>query len=99
MALGEPQYYQKRYREPAELRRRFADRLRRLKNWDVVESNANFVLCDLPKHGPTAAAIAALCQASNVFVRDVSNMGTALQHSLRIAVKTVEEQDLILAAL
>lgn len=99
-ALGDPEYYRGRHEETARLRRRFADRLRQVKDWRIIESTANFVLCELPAAGLTAGELAARCQAGNVFIRDVANMGTSAgHHTLRIAVKDVETQERILAAL
>ncbi len=49
---------------------------------------ANFLLCHLPNHGPTAATLAKQCRKRGLFVRDAAAMGRSLgQHALRIAVK------------
>ena len=56
--------------------------------WAVVPGCANFLLCKLPAHQPTASALVTACRERNLFVRDVSNMGRCFDdHTLRVAVK------------
>jgi histidinol-phosphate/aromatic aminotransferase/cobyric acid decarboxylase-like protein len=86
-ALRDPQYYAARYRETAWLRAGLAAGLKEL-GWAVLPGIANFLLCHLPKDGPSAVSIAAACRRRDLFVRDAAPMGTQLgTNALRIAVK------------
>jgi histidinol-phosphate/aromatic aminotransferase/cobyric acid decarboxylase-like protein len=87
-ALQDPDYYAARYAETHRLREALADELSRCDGWKVLPGIANFLLCHLPKAGPTAAALVAQCRAQGLFVRDVGVMGRNFgAHALRIAVK------------
>lgn len=93
-AMQEPEYYHSRYRQTHDLRRQLAAGLRALHSeWDITEGCANFVLCHLPTHGPTASAVVAQCRTRGLFLRDVGLMGASVgSHSLRIAVKDADTQ-------
>ncbi len=98
-ALQAAKYYQGCYRQTRELRRQLADGLRHVQpHWDILEGEANFVLCQLPTAGPTAATLADRFATRGLFVRDVAEMGVGLgQHVLRIAVKDAATQERMLA--
>ena len=83
-ALREPDYYAERYRQTHELRTRLCDDLASL-GLDVMPSTANFLLCHLPKDGPSAADVVARCRQERLFIRDTATMG--LPNAIRIAVK------------
>ena len=68
--------------------------------WDTVDGCANFVLAHLPSGGPTAADVVASARASDVFVRDVGNMGQAFAgRAVRVAVKDADSQARVLDVL
>jgi len=83
-ALRDPDYYAERYRQTHELRTRLRDDLIQL-GLDVMPSTANFLLCHLPKDGPSAADVVARCRQSGLFIRDTATMG--VRDAIRIAVK------------
>jgi len=86
-ALRSSSYYSARWAETHLLRQDLAADLAGL-GWSVVPGCANFLLCHLPAHHPTASALAIACRERNLFVRDVSNMGRCFDdHTLRVAVK------------
>lgn len=86
-ALQSPDYYAVRYAETAVLREELAQYLRAF-GWEVLPGIANFLLCHLPRNGPTAAEIVRRCREQDVFLRDAAVMGSQLgSHALRIAVK------------
>lgn len=87
-ALQDQEYYVTRWRETHQLRAQLSDALRQLDGWDVLPGVANFLLCFLPEHGPTAADFVQDCRAHGLFLRDVGSMGRNLgRRALRIAVK------------
>jgi histidinol-phosphate/aromatic aminotransferase/cobyric acid decarboxylase-like protein len=89
-ALQDPTYYAARYAETAELRAGLTAALRSL-GWAVVPGVANFLLCQLPKHGPTASEIIMRSRSHGLFLRDASTMGSQLgPHAIRVAVKDLE---------
>jgi histidinol-phosphate/aromatic aminotransferase/cobyric acid decarboxylase-like protein/GNAT superfamily N-acetyltransferase len=86
-ALEDPEYYAARYAETAVLREALADHLRSL-GWEIIPGVANFLLCHLPPHGPTAAAVVQECRTQGLFLRDAAAMGVGLGgRTVRIAVK------------
>jgi histidinol-phosphate/aromatic aminotransferase/cobyric acid decarboxylase-like protein len=89
-ALQDPDYYAERYRETHELRHELSGQLQCL-GWEPVPSIGNFILCNLPEDGPTAAAVTLRCREKGLFLRDASGMGTRIgPRALRIAVKDRE---------
>jgi histidinol-phosphate/aromatic aminotransferase/cobyric acid decarboxylase-like protein len=99
-ALEDEVYYATRYRETHGLRTELCAGLRNLGIEEIVPGVANFVMCHLAPEHPPAADVVAECRREDVFVRDVSSMGSELGvRALRIAVKTPEENAAILAAL
>ena len=89
-ALESPQYYEARWNETNRLREELADSLRRL-DWDVVPGCANFLLGHLPEQGPSAAEVQALARSQGLYLRDATNMGSAIgDRALRVAVKDAE---------
>ena len=86
-ALEDPAYYAARYRETAELRDELAAMLR-LADVQVLPGIANFLLCQLPSNGPTAAQLVQTCRERGLFIRDAALMGTRLSDRfIRVAVK------------
>ena len=86
-ALGDDTYYAGRYAETHLLRHMLAEGLSAL-DWDLVPGTANFVLAQLPAHGPDAESVVLMARAQGVFVRNVGNMGTAFNgRAIRVAVK------------
>lgn len=86
-ALESPAYYEARWSETNRLREKLAIDLRGL-DWDVVPGCANFLLAHVPEHGPDAAEVVARARTNGLYLRDATNMGTAIgDHAVRIAVK------------
>jgi histidinol-phosphate/aromatic aminotransferase/cobyric acid decarboxylase-like protein len=84
-------YYEKCYEETHVLREEFTKELRKLNSIEVLESKANFVLCYLPKNGPTAEKIVSKCKEKGLYLRDVANMGVNFDdYTIRIAIKDKE---------
>jgi|LakMenEpi03Aug12_release.lakeMendotaPanAssembly.Ray.scaffolds.fasta_scaffold201235_1 histidinol-phosphate/aromatic aminotransferase/cobyric acid decarboxylase-like protein/GNAT superfamily N-acetyltransferase len=91
IALKEGLYYEKCYEETHVLREEFTKELRKLNSIEVLESKANFVLCYLPKNGPTAEKIVSKCKEKGLYLRDVANMGVNFDdYTIRIAIKDKE---------
>ena len=59
----------------------------------VFPSQANYLLTRLPKEGPDAGRVAAVCSQKGVLVRDCANFPGCHRHNLRLAVAPSEEQD------
>lgn len=88
MALGDPQYYHRRYQETHRLRGELIDALRSLPKVEVVPSVANYVLCHLPEQGPSAARVVDRCREQGLFIRDVASMSDRTDvNAFRVAVK------------
>ena len=87
-ALKAGDYYRGRWRETAVLRSELTRALGEL-GWRVVPSVTNFVLCELPEHGPRASALIDACRTSGLFLRNASSMTTrdAQDRLVRMAVK------------
>jgi histidinol-phosphate/aromatic aminotransferase/cobyric acid decarboxylase-like protein/GNAT superfamily N-acetyltransferase len=86
-ALQDADYYAARYGETAALRDALAEQLRSL-GWEIIPGVANFLLCHLPPHGPTAAALVQECRTHGLFLRDAAALGVGLgSRAVRIAVK------------
>lgn len=86
-ALQSSAYYAARYGETHSLRRGLARGLKEL-GWRVIPGIANFLLCELPSGGPTAAEVAGAARDRGLFLRDAGAMGSRMgTHALRIAVK------------
>ena len=100
-ALSDPAYYQDRYRVTHSLRRQLIAGLGRARpRWQVDDGVANFVLCNLPRTGPTATEVVEHCRSQGLFLRDVGAMGSNLgRHTLRIAVKDGAIQERMLSVL
>jgi histidinol-phosphate/aromatic aminotransferase/cobyric acid decarboxylase-like protein/GNAT superfamily N-acetyltransferase len=87
-ALEDADYYESRYAETHQLREVLAAELEARCGFDVLPGVANFLLCHIPEHGPTASEVVARCCDENVFLRDASGMGLNLgDYAIRIAVK------------
>lgn len=87
-ALRDEGYYQKKYLETHFLREALKDILFKLGIHEIIPGIANFLLFYLPNDYPDAEIIIEKCKAKNLFLRDVSEMGTMMgKRALRIAVK------------
>jgi histidinol-phosphate/aromatic aminotransferase/cobyric acid decarboxylase-like protein len=90
-ALGEPDYYARRWAETHVLRDALAAGLRATGRVEVVPGVANFLLCHLAADGPDAAAVLARCRARGLFLRNAAGMGTQLgDRAVRVAVKDAD---------
>lgn len=90
-ALQDTDYYAQRWTETHELREQLSLQLAEFDGWEIIPGIANFLLCRLPEHGPTAAEIVSRCRKHGLFLRDVGSMGQGLgSRALRIAVKDAE---------
>lgn len=99
-ALDDPGYYARRWRETAALRARLRGMLERIPGVDEVTGNANFLLVHLDPTGPTAAEVIDRCRTDNVYLRNISPMGTRLgAHVLRTAVKNTSRNSAIASAI
>jgi histidinol-phosphate/aromatic aminotransferase/cobyric acid decarboxylase-like protein len=86
-ALEDPAYYKRRCAETRILRHNLEKGLTAL-GWSVFPSVANFLLCQLPAHGPTTEELILACRKQNLFLRNPGNMGEGLrERAIRIAVK------------
>jgi histidinol-phosphate/aromatic aminotransferase/cobyric acid decarboxylase-like protein len=86
-AMQSQDYYVERWAETHRLRQSLAEGLSGM-GWSVVEGCANFLLCHLPGHHPTAADLVTRCAERGLFLRDVGTMGRNLgNRAVRIAVK------------
>ena len=84
---GSVSYYHDRWEQTHTLREELSSGLRTL-GWDVLPGCANFVLCQLPITQPEASVLIAECRRRNLFLRDVTNMGSCFDtRTLRVAVK------------
>ncbi len=87
-ALQATGYYAQRYRETHVLRAQLAAGLRAIGMRDIIPGIANFILFHLPDGGPDGESMIRLCRNRGLFIRDASEMGTAMgDRALRIAVK------------
>lgn len=85
-ALQDPEYYQQCYEKTHQLRKELISGLNQLQI-QTVPGISNFVLCHLPE-GFDAATFTNQCHQHNLFIRDVSDMGSQLgDRAIRIAVK------------
>lgn len=99
-ALEDPVYYRARYRETDLLRTALRSELLRLPGIESSTGNANFLLCHLSGDAPSVPDLVERCRRDGVFLRDVSNMGTALgARVFRTAVKDGTDNDRILHTL
>jgi histidinol-phosphate/aromatic aminotransferase/cobyric acid decarboxylase-like protein len=86
-ALGEPTYYEERWRATHALRHQLGRGLVRL-GVDVVPGVANFSLCHLPPGGPDAMDVVAAARERGLFLRELGAMGRSLgADAFRVAVK------------
>lgn len=99
-ALGAKEYYRARYEETARFRCGLAAALTTQLGFDVVPGAANFLLCHLPDHAPTAKEICARTKTTGVYLRDAGTISPSLgERALRIAVKDQSGNERIVAAL
>jgi len=80
------------------LRRQLQRGLARL-GLQVVEAAANYLLCRLPDGGPDAATIASLLQLQGILVRPCADFAPLDGRWLRLAVRTADENRLLLRRL
>jgi histidinol-phosphate/aromatic aminotransferase/cobyric acid decarboxylase-like protein len=87
-ALKDPGYYEQKYEETHRFREVLRQDLHDIGIVDIVDSMANFLLFYLPEGFPSTQQVLEYCKQHDLYLRDVSNMGTALgQNAIRIAVK------------
>lgn len=90
-ALESSDYYAARWAETGRLREGLAAALRRF-GWRVLPGRANFLLCELPEGGPTAAEVVRGSRLRGLFLRDAAAMGSDMgSRMLRVAVKSGPE--------
>ena len=88
MALQDPGYYEARYRETDALRRRLADEMMSLADFDIIPGVANYLLCHLPASAPTTQTLIERCREHNLFIRDAATTAPRLgPRAFRIAAK------------
>jgi histidinol-phosphate/aromatic aminotransferase/cobyric acid decarboxylase-like protein len=101
-ALGEDDYYRRRYAETHRLREGLFQGLVRL-GLDPVPGEANFLLVHMPERGPAAlpaTALLARCRARGFFLRDTASLSRRLRdRAFRIAVKDAATNTRMLAIL
>lgn len=99
-ALAAFDYYTTRWADTHTLRLDLAAALQSRLGWHVLPGIANFLLCQLPPAGPTAAEVVRAARARGLFLRDAALMGSSLgTHALRIAVKDAATNARMLAIL
>jgi histidinol-phosphate/aromatic aminotransferase/cobyric acid decarboxylase-like protein len=87
-ALESPEYYAGRWAETGRLREALAAALRGF-GWRVLPGSANFLLCELPESGPTAAEVVRGSRVRGLFLRDAKAMGSGMgERMVRVAVKS-----------
>jgi histidinol-phosphate/aromatic aminotransferase/cobyric acid decarboxylase-like protein len=90
-ALEDEPYYVQRYLETHRLRMQLIDELRGIGIRKIVPGKANFVMCHLEPEHLTAAEVVQESRKRDVFLRDVSLMGSQVgSRAIRIAVKNRE---------
>jgi histidinol-phosphate/aromatic aminotransferase/cobyric acid decarboxylase-like protein len=95
-ALESPEYYAQRYLETHSLRTGMQQKLADA-GIPCHSGIANFLLAFLPADGPTASEVTANCQKQGIYLRDAALMGQSMgNHTLRIAVKSAEENQRII---
>jgi histidinol-phosphate/aromatic aminotransferase/cobyric acid decarboxylase-like protein len=100
IAMKDVEYYEKCYEETHSLRNEFAKELTMINSIEVIQTIANFILCQLPKTGPTAEVVVSKCKEKGLYIRDISNMGTSIgKHTIRIAIKDRETNQRMLKIL
>jgi histidinol-phosphate/aromatic aminotransferase/cobyric acid decarboxylase-like protein len=99
-ALLDESYYLGRWALTRELRHLLAKELNQLRLGQALEGAANFIMLMLDPRGPTALEVKNACESAGVFVREIGSMGeTGGAYSLRIAVRSAEENRRIVTAL
>ncbi len=87
-ALQDEEYYLEKYDETNILREKLKQDLTELEITEIIPGVANFLLFYLPDNFGEANVIIEKCRRNNLFLRDVSGMGTSLgKCAIRIAVK------------
>jgi histidinol-phosphate/aromatic aminotransferase/cobyric acid decarboxylase-like protein len=99
-ALQDESYYADCYRRTQILRTELVAQLRAAGIREIVPGKANFVLCHLEADHPVAADVVSESRKRDVFLRDVSLMGTGIgPRAIRIAVKDRESNARIVEVL
>ena len=98
-SLESPDYYADRYAETLALRAELTIGLQSL-GWRVIPGIANFLLCELPEHGPDADVVVTACRSRGLYLRNARSMGSSLgERMIRVAVKDSETIRRMLATL
>ncbi len=87
-ALRNRNYYEERWSDTRRLREQLAVALDEV-GIDVVNSQANFLLCKVRGKSITAKKLIESCRRKNLFLRDLSNWGSQIdEFTFRISVKS-----------
>lgn len=96
-SLQDDNYYQKKYYETCLLREKMRLDLIELGMESVIEGMANFILFYLPADISSVVDFVEGCKRHNLYIRDVSTMGTTLgKGAVRIAVKDEKTNEKIM---
>ena len=98
-ALKDMEYQKKSRKLVAEECVRFANELRTIKGFKVFEPTVNFILIRLGEEWESSAAFCARMRKNGFLLRDCSNYPGLDNMFVRVAVKTREENEELLAAL
>lgn len=98
VALQDGAYYDEKYKETRLLRKKMRAELMAAGMEEVIEGVANFLLCYIPDYAGPVSGFVDACSSHNLYVRDVSAMGTTLgKGAVRIAVKDAKTNEKIVA--
>ena len=96
-ALQDESYYNEKYQETNLLREKLRLDLIEIGMKEVIPGVANFLLCYLPYNIPSVTKFIEDCKAYNLYIRDVSAMGSTLGNgAVRIAVKDEKTNERII---
>ncbi len=96
--LGQQEYAEQTRKAVTRWRLELAGRLEAL-GMRLFPSEVNYLLCELPAQGPTAAQVAERLYPQGILVRDCASFAGCGPRHLRIAVCTSEDQDRLMEAL
>jgi histidinol-phosphate/aromatic aminotransferase/cobyric acid decarboxylase-like protein len=99
-ALEDTAYYEERYKRTHLLRGEMHEALLGIGVHEIVPGEANFLMFHLDESLPAAEQVINRAREAGVFLRDVTNMGSALgSRALRIAIKDSASNERILRTL
>jgi len=89
-------YYKKKYIETVKLREKLCNDLSNINQIKIINDNANFIFCKLVNTKINLNTLVEKCKNENVYIRNVSNMGSGLKnYYFRISVKSKKENKII----